>query len=96
MPRPEVSAYSVELSPRAFRDLGGFEKRTAREILEGLEVLKAYPWPPPPKVKKLEGYKTLYRLRVGNYRAIFELLGKQVVVLRVMDRKELERTLRNL
>lgn len=86
----------VELSPRALRDLGGLEKAIAREILDGLEILGARPWPGPPQVKKLRGYKSLYRLRVGDYRAIFEPTPKGVVVLRVIDRKELERTLRNL
>jgi len=89
-------SHLVELSPRAFRDLESLEKKTAKDILDDLEILKSRPWPPAPKVKKLSGYKNLYRLRIGNYRAVFEVLGSGVVVLRIMDRKELERTLRNL
>ena len=89
-------ALLVELSPRALRDLKALEKTAAREILGDLEVLQIRPWPAPPKVKKLEGYKNLYRLRTGNYRSLFEPTEKGVVVLRVLDRKELERILRNL
>jgi len=87
---------AVELSPRAFRDLSGLEKNTAKEILIDLELLKTRPWPPAPKVKKLSGHKNLYRLRIGQYRAIYEAAEKIVVVHRIIDRKELERTLRNL
>jgi mRNA-degrading endonuclease RelE of RelBE toxin-antitoxin system len=89
-------AYTIEISPRAFRDLGGLEKRAAKAVLDELEMLKATPWPTPPQVKKLAGFKTLYRLRTGNYRTIFEALGRNIVVLRVMDRKEMERALKNL
>jgi len=86
----------VELSPRALRDLSGLEKDVAREILDDFKILQSRPWPGPPKVKKLEGHKNLYRLRTGDYRVLFEPIDKKIVVLRVIDRKELERTLRNL
>jgi mRNA interferase RelE/StbE len=87
---------TVELSPRAFRDLSALEKNNAKEILNNLELLKTRPWPPAPKVKKLSGYKNLYRLRIGQFRAIYENNEKKVVILRIIDRKELERTLKNL
>src|ERR1017187_2771871 len=57
----------VELSPRALRDLKALEIARAGEILDDLKILQSRPWPGPPKVKKLEGYKNLYRLRTGNY-----------------------------
>jgi mRNA-degrading endonuclease RelE of RelBE toxin-antitoxin system len=85
----------VELSPRALRDLKALEKAAA-EILHDLKILQTRPWPVPPKIKKLEGYKNLYRLRTEDYRSLFEPTVKGVVVLRVLDRKELERILRNL
>jgi mRNA-degrading endonuclease RelE of RelBE toxin-antitoxin system len=78
------------------RDLKALEKAAAREILDDLKILQTRPWPGPPKVKKLEGYKNLYRLRTGDYRSIFEPTVKGVVVLHVLNRKELERVLRNL
>ncbi len=86
----------IDLSPRVFRDLRALEKKTVREILGALEVLQNRPWPPPPKVKKLAGQKNPYRLRIRNYRAIFEPMEEKIAVLRVMDRKELERSLKNL
>jgi mRNA-degrading endonuclease RelE of RelBE toxin-antitoxin system len=86
----------VELSPRALRDLKALESAAAEEILDDLKVLQTRPWPGPPKVKKIEGYKALYRLRTRDYRSLFEPTEKGVVVLRVLDRKELERILRNL
>jgi mRNA-degrading endonuclease RelE of RelBE toxin-antitoxin system len=87
---------TIELSPRAFRDLSSLEKHNAKEILNDLELLKIRPWPPAPKIKKLSGYKNLYRLRIGQYRAIYEAGEKNVIVHRIIDRKELERILKNL
>ncbi len=85
----------VELSPRALRDLKAIPTETVRRILDDLEVLRSTPWPGPPKVKKLRRLE-LYRLRTGDYRSIFEVLGETVVILRIVGRKELERILRTL
>lgn len=39
-------------------------------------------------IKKLAGTKDKYRLRVGDYRVLFRLVGKQIQVYAVKDRKE--------
>jgi len=40
-------------------------------------------------VKKLKGFTNKYRLRVGDYRVLFELEGRRVVVYDVGDRKDI-------
>jgi mRNA interferase RelE/StbE len=40
-------------------------------------------------LKKLKGSKNEYRLRVGNYRVLFELEGKRIVVYSVGPRKDI-------
>lgn len=42
-------------------------------------------------VQKLKGSKNEYRLRIGNYRALFELEGRVATVYAVGDRKEIYR-----
>ena len=42
-------------------------------------------------VKKLKGYVNEYRLRMGDYRAIFELEGHRVTVYAVGQRKDIYR-----
>jgi mRNA interferase RelE/StbE len=42
-------------------------------------------------VKKLKGSRNEYRLRAGNYRALFELEGQTVTVYAVGDRKDIYR-----
>ena len=40
-------------------------------------------------LKKLKGSKNEYRLRVGNYRVLFELESKRIVVYTVGPRKDI-------
>jgi mRNA interferase RelE/StbE len=42
-------------------------------------------------VKKLEGSQNQYRLRIGNYRLLFELEGRTVTVYSFGDRKDIYR-----
>jgi mRNA interferase RelE/StbE len=42
-------------------------------------------------VKKLTGSKNEYRLRVGDYRVLFELVGKRIVVFTLGPRKDIYR-----
>jgi mRNA interferase RelE/StbE len=42
-------------------------------------------------VQKLRGSQNEYRLRVGNYRALFELEGRVATVYAVGDRKQIYR-----
>lgn len=40
-------------------------------------------------VKKLKGSQNEYRLRVGGYRVLFELVGKRIVVYAIGPRKDI-------
>ncbi len=42
-------------------------------------------------VKKLRGSKNEYRLRVGNWRVLFELVGNRIVVYDLGQRKDIYR-----
>jgi mRNA interferase RelE/StbE len=41
--------------------------------------------------KKLSGYKTAYRIRLGNYRIGFFYTGNSIELVRILDRKEVYR-----
>ncbi len=75
-------------APRAQRDLKGLQKHDAFLILEDLELLQTPPWPPG-KVKKLRGQE-FWEIKTGDFRTLFWPLGKRVVVLRVVNRRDLE------
>jgi mRNA interferase RelE/StbE len=50
-------------------------------ILQTLTPLGDDPRHPDANVKKLAGYEDRYRLRVGDYRVIYDVTDKQLVIL---------------
>lgn len=78
-------------APRASRDLLDLPQKNALQILKDLELLKNIHWPSG-KVKKLVG-KDYWEIKTGDYRTIFWPDGKDVIILRVVNRKDLARTL---
>lgn len=44
-----------------------------------------------PHIKKLEGYKYYYRIKVGNYRIGIKLENTTVILVRFLHRKEIYR-----
>jgi mRNA interferase RelE/StbE len=77
--------YSVEFKPRALKDLKTLRAADQRRILAGAEALQDNL---AGDVKKLTNYTPEYRLRIGNYRALFEVEGDTVVIYRVLHRKD--------
>jgi mRNA interferase RelE/StbE len=39
-------------------------------------------------IKKLKGHDIAYRLRMGNFRILFDVDGDAIIVRRIKDRKE--------
>ena len=78
-------------APRAQRDLLKLPQRFALQILDELEILKTPPWPAG-KVKKLRGHD-FYEIKTGDFRTLFWPAGQDVVILRVIARRDLEKTI---
>ncbi|GAB4418084.1 MAG: hypothetical protein OHK0032_14090 [Thermodesulfovibrionales bacterium] len=70
----------------------------ALEITKALKILEVSPLPSGKAlIKKLKGFSPpLYRLRTGDFRVLYRITGNKVAVLRVIDRKELERELKRM
>lgn len=71
--------YAVALAPAAKRQLKALPRGVQIHILERLDALGAEPRPF--GVEKLTDAHGLYRVRVGNYRIIYQIREKQVLVL---------------
>jgi mRNA interferase RelE/StbE len=80
--------YRVELAPAAQRDL----RRLPREVQARLSALiQALAEDPRPSgVRKLRGEERSWRIRVGPYRIVYDILDDRslVVVLKVARRNE--------
>jgi mRNA interferase RelE/StbE len=42
-------------------------------------------------LKKMQGYETFYRIRLGDYRIGIEVMGEQVIFVRILHRKDIYR-----
>lgn len=77
--------YDVQFKPRAIKDIEGLpspiQARVLARIEEMSDDLKG-------DVKRLTDFRPEYRLRVGDYRVLFEIEGKTLTVYRIRHRRE--------
>jgi mRNA interferase RelE/StbE len=85
-----LSAYNVEFTPAAVRDLKRLDPAVRLQLLRASAVLAAAPYPgASARIKVLAGILARhYRLRVGDYRLIYRIEGSQVIIVRVAHRRE--------
>ncbi len=77
--------YQIEFKPRALRDLKALDKSDGRRITDKVSLLKN---DLAGDVKRLTNFTPEFRLRVGNYRVLFEVEGEKVLIYRVRHRKD--------
>ena len=86
-------AYTVIVERSALRDL----KRLPPQVLSRVDkhLLALAQDPRPPGVEKLSGSTLSYRLRVGDYRILYEIHDEilHVLVIKVAHRREVYRNL---
>jgi mRNA interferase RelE/StbE len=87
--------YTIRWRDRAVRQLRAIPQPAALTILKALTPLGDDPRRPDSNVNKLTGYEDRYRLRVGDYRVIYEVQDGQLVilVLGVGHRREIYRAM---
>jgi mRNA interferase RelE/StbE len=77
--------YLVELMPKATKDLKGLPKSEAGKIIEKIRGLEQGL---DGDIKKLTNFSPEYRLRVGNYRVLFEIEDQKILIYRVKHRND--------
>ena len=77
--------YDVQFKPRAVKDIEHLPPRIQATILAGIDEmsndLKG-------DVKRLTNFTPEYRLRVRDYRVLFEIEEKTIVIYRIRHRRE--------
>jgi mRNA interferase RelE/StbE len=83
--------YTLEFTSSALREFRALEKQAQRRITEQVTQLSGGLFPP--GSKKLEGKPNHIRIRVSDYRVIYRVDGRCVVVVivRVAHRREVYR-----
>ncbi len=78
--------YDIELKPQAIKDLKHVPKADAIRIFNGMEILKDNL---KGDLKHLTGFTPEFRLRIGNYRILFEIEKfNRIAVYRIIHRKD--------
>jgi mRNA interferase RelE/StbE len=85
-------AYAILLAPPAERQLKALAEAIRKRIVQRLRTLRENPRPH--GVKKLAGEDDLYRIREGDYRIIYTVRDRELIVLvvKIGSRKEVYRT----
>jgi mRNA interferase RelE/StbE len=80
----------IDFGKSVRKDLKKIGKRDASRILKAIDRLEANPRPP--YCKRLTERK-LYQIRVGNYRVVYEIYDRRLVIMivKVGDRKDVYR-----
>lgn len=74
-----MASYSVELTRTAEKQLRRVAKAKRARLVDAIQSLADVPRPR--GARKLEGYESVYRVRVGQYRIVYEVIDERVVVI---------------
>ena len=71
--------YRIEFSPAAERQFKKIPKEVQIRLKHRIDILAENPFPR--GVKKLSAEENFYRLRIGDYRIIYQVKGKALLIL---------------
>jgi len=78
--------YQIEFKPRAIKDLKSLKnKKLINSLFEKINCLSDNLMG---DVKKLTNFTSEYRLRVNDYRILFEIEDNKIIIYRILHRKE--------
>lgn len=83
--------HEIRIARRAARALSALERREQQRIRAAMELLAGNPRPP--ACVAMSGERDVYRVRVGNYRIVYEVIDAMLIihVVRVGHRRDVYR-----
>ncbi len=90
-----AAPYRVELTKSAQKEYGCLPAAVQKRVVEALKILAQSPFTELLKIKKLKGADSLYRIRFGDYRLVYEIRQNVLIllVIKIGHRKEVYRSL---
>ena len=86
-------AHRLKVERRALKQLEKLPASHRERVIQAVLALQEEPFPPGKKWKRLKDTGGMIRLRVGDYRVLYDVLEEEVHVLLVIHRRDLERYL---
>ncbi len=76
-----MASFSVEFVKSARKEFDRLPAKMKTTMTEALKLLSQNPFSELLKIKKLKGAEHLYRVRLGDYRVVYEIRQERLVVL---------------
>ena len=86
-----MARYSIEISRTAEKQLKKLNRDHQRQVVKAIVALADDPHPQ--GSRRLTGYEDIFRIRVGQYRVLYSVSGKKliIIVLKIGHRKDVYR-----
>lgn len=86
-----MASYRIEWKNSAYKELQKLPRQMITRIIAAVTDLSNDPYPS--GVKKLIGSERSYRIRIGDYRVIYEIIENKLIleIVRVRHRKDVYR-----
>lgn len=81
-----IQKYSIQLTELALENLESISKRQATQILNKIARLEHDLHG---DIKRLQNADYGYRLRMGDYRVLFDVHGDQILIQRIGNRRDI-------
>ena len=73
-----MTDYTISFTRSARKELSRLDKKTVSRIFIKIEALAGNPFPA--SCRKIQGAADLWRIRVGNYRVIYQIIDQQLII----------------
>jgi len=76
----------ISIRKKAIKDLKSIDKIMQGKIKQ--EILNLKNFPNVKNIKKLVNFEPAYRLRIGDYRILFDVEDDEIIIGRILHRKD--------
>lgn len=76
-----MADYRIEFVKSAQKEFEKLPKNIQAKTLDALHVLSRNPYSDLLRVKRLKGAQALYRIRIGDYRVVYDVRADVLVIL---------------
>jgi mRNA interferase RelE/StbE len=83
-----MASYKIEIKPSAEKEREKLPRQMIPRVVATIKGLAENPYPS--GVKKLAGFERTYRIRLGDYRILYDIFEKKLVIeiIRIRHRKD--------
>jgi len=85
-----MGSYEIQWKHSAEKDLRGIDRQFISRILKAIDSLSDDPFPS--QHRKLQGSESSYRIRIGDYRVVYQVdIENKIIIYHVRHRKDIYR-----